>query len=210
MTEEEFFALAGEYALGLLEGEELAQAEAMRREDARFEAAIHAWEARLLPLAEDQPARAPPAGIWARIEAATAPPRASPRSAARRWAWPAGLLPAVLAAVFAVVLVRPPAHELARLASRDGGAFLVAEAGAQLVVSPQNIALPAGKTGELWLVVGNQAPRALGLLDATHGLKVPFPGEQKFVLAVSVEPPGGSPTGRATGPVIAEGSITKL
>jgi anti-sigma-K factor RskA len=207
MTEEEFFALAGEYALGLLDGEELAQADAMRREDARFAAAIRAWESRLLPLLDEVRPSAPPARVWARIRAATAPARSGE---ARRWAWPAGLLAAGLAVVFAVVLLRPPAHELARLASRDGGVFLVAEAGARLEVSPQNISLPAGKTGELWLVVGNAAPRALGLIDAGHGLKIALPAARNFVLAVSVEPPGGSPTGRATGPVIAEGAVTTL
>jgi anti-sigma-K factor RskA len=207
MTEEEFFALAGEYALGLLDGEELAQAEAMRREDARFAAAIHAWESRLMPLLEEVRPSAPPARLWARIQAATAPARPAD---ARRWAWPVGLLAAGLAGVFAVVLIHPPAHELARLASRDGGVFLVAEAGSQLVVSPQHIALPAGKVGELWLIVGDQAPAALGLIDGRHDLKIALPGATKFGLAVSVEPPGGSPTGRATGPVIAEGAVTKL
>jgi anti-sigma-K factor RskA len=72
----------------------------------------------------------------------------------------------------------------------------------------------AGKVPELWVIEGKNPPRSLGVIDiaagATHtvprarlaGLK---PGA---VLAISIEPIGGSPTGAPTGPVIATGALS--
>jgi anti-sigma-K factor RskA len=61
---------------------------------------------------------------------------------------------------------------------------------------------------EVWLIVGNATPISLGLIDgaaltlATTGLA---PG---MVIAISLEPTGGSPTGTPTGPVLVTGVIS--
>ena len=66
---------------------------------------------------------------------------------------------------------------------------------------------------ELWLIPGDGVPRSLGVLAdgaATIALPedvAPAAGE---ALAVSLEPPGGSPTGAPTGPVIASGQLIEL
>ena len=66
---------------------------------------------------------------------------------------------------------------------------------------------------ELWLIPGDGVPRSLGLLSegsATIALPdgiAPSAGE---ALAVSLEPPGGSPTGAPTGPVVASGELVSL
>jgi len=64
---------------------------------------------------------------------------------------------------------------------------------------------------ELWGIAGGGAPRPLGLLPPDPGrattlrlAQLPAPGE---VLAVSLEPPGGSPTGAPTGPVLYQGKV---
>ena len=94
MTDDEIIALAGEYVLGLLEGDALAQAEALRARDLTFQKAIQTWEWQLMGMAEDIPAVAPPEHVWSRIQsaigqesAAQAPPTAAKRTKNRRWRW---------------------------------------------------------------------------------------------------------------------------
>lgn len=66
--------LAADYALGVLDGAERRAAEAQRVNEPELADAIAAWEARLAPLAETVPSVAPPAGLFARIEARLAAP----------------------------------------------------------------------------------------------------------------------------------------
>jgi anti-sigma-K factor RskA len=59
-------------------------------------------------------------------------------------------------------------------------------------------------------------PHSLGLVDPGRPIKVIVPPELRphvkadSVLAISVEPLGGSPTGQPTGPVIANGTLAAL
>lgn len=72
---------------------------------------------------------------------------------------------------------------------------------------------------ELWIIPPGEAPRSLGLIADTDGVvdsRVPVGAElvaaigEGAVLAISLEPPGGSPTGAPTGPVIAVGTVQTL
>jgi anti-sigma-K factor RskA len=74
--------------------------------------------------------------------------------------------------------------------------------------------LDADKAYELWLLPGeNQPPRSLGLLPLEGTATVAVPAELQTamaagkVLAVSLEPAGGSPTGLPTGPVLYTGLL---
>ena len=62
--------LAGEHALGVLEGADLAEAERLMAADPAFARAVEAWRNRLHPLADLAPPAEPPADLWQRIEAA--------------------------------------------------------------------------------------------------------------------------------------------
>lgn len=76
-------------------------------------------------------------------------------------------------------------------------------------------ALAAGeKALELWLIPpGGGAPRSLGLMPAKGAVSIALSSEMEkdllsaVALAVSVEPPGGSPSGVPTGPVIYQGAV---
>ena len=69
---------------------------------------------------------------------------------------------------------------------------------------------------ELWFIIGTNPPVSLGLLPRDPPARFVLTQEQKSlftegtVLAVSLEPAGGSPTGPPTGPVVAAGPIGKL
>ncbi len=94
MTEDRI--LAAEYALGLLEGEELLAARAREASDTAFAADVVQWQDRLAPLADAIHPRLPRAEVWQRIEAqlssngGTANIVALQRSL-RRWQWAGGL-----------------------------------------------------------------------------------------------------------------------
>ena len=74
----------------------------------------------------------------------------------------------------------------------------------------------ATRVPELWLIPPDGRPRAAGLLHADQTVVLTLPPElaalakNNAVLAVSLEPPGGSTTGLPTGPVIATGKLTSL
>jgi anti-sigma-K factor RskA len=77
------------------------------------------------------------------------------------------------------------------------------------------VALQAGRVLELWSVPAQGAPRSLGLIKANgttvlsrERLPPALLKGGTAALAVSVEPPGGSPTGVPTGPVVFAGKLT--
>jgi len=74
----------------------------------------------------------------------------------------------------------------------------------------------SGKDLELWALPAGGVPTSLGLVgDAERSLvKLASAADQSLAnvptLAISLEPKGGSPTGRATGPVLAVGPCIKF
>jgi anti-sigma-K factor RskA len=78
--------LAGEYVLGLLEGEERVAATLRAETDPDFRVRVEFWEMRLASLLETLEERPAPAGAKARIEAALfGKPHARPKAASSLW-----------------------------------------------------------------------------------------------------------------------------
>jgi len=216
---EERDALAGEYVLGTLTAQEAQAVERAMAEDPGLRAAVAAWEGRLAPLAEMAPPEAPPPGLWARIESALDGPPPAPAPAPPRWRalWQGWALGATAAAagLAALLLVRPaepPRLMTVLLTQRDQPAWLVEAEGGALklaAVNPQPVA--PDRVMQLWaLPQGATAPTSLGLIPPEGRLTVtpssvrPEPG---MLIEISLEPPGGSPTGRPTGPVLFIGRL---
>ena len=71
------------------------------------------------------------------------------------------------------------------------------------------------KSLQLWAVPASGAPRSLGLVGTEEKatLRLAAAADQSLadvpLLAVSLEPPGGSPTGAPTGPVLFTGACVK-
>jgi anti-sigma-K factor RskA len=68
---------------------------------------------------------------------------------------------------------------------------------------------------ELWLVPVDGVPRSLGLIAASQSTSIVMPSALRPhagtapALAVSLEPPGGAPGGQATGPLVAQGELSR-
>ena len=119
---------------------------------------------------------------------------------------PATALPAAYFAVLSDPKSQKPV--LAVSAMRDSDQLLVRRLDA-------SIAVP-GKSLELWAVPQKGAPRSLGLVATQDKdqLKLPAIADRSLgdaaVLAISLEPPGGSPTAAPTGPVLYSGPCVKI
>lgn len=73
---------------------------------------------------------------------------------------------------------------------------------------------PAGRSLELWHVAEGGQPRSLGLLqvnaDGQRIVGEPSAGPVNGVIAVTVEPEGGSPSGAPTGPIVYTGRLIPI
>jgi anti-sigma-K factor RskA len=121
-----------------------------------------------------------------------------------------------------VIVSRPQAPSAPLLAALNepGGAgrlmVTVDRGQGTIMVMPVGMAMPAEHVPELWLIPPGGVPHALGMVDAQKPMKMKIPHEMMpdiapgAMLAVSIEPPGGSPTGKPTGPVVASGKLYLL
>lgn len=110
----------------------------------------------------------------------------------------------------------PQMQDIAVLSSTDKTpAWIVRrEQGKLLLLNLNAAAVPAQHDLELWTIQGNQPPQSLGILKLENG-QASLSNIQASqlskdsILAISLEPAGGSPTGAPTGAVLYSGNIVK-
>jgi anti-sigma-K factor RskA len=221
---------AAEYVLGVLGPAQRRAAERRLGRDAVFAREVAYWEGRLGGLADAVPEVAPPGDGWARIEAAlaragSAEPRPGIWQSLSFWRGLAlgtsALAAACLAALIYVGAFAPSAAPLVAKLDAEGGqtgfVAAVSSSGGTLTIVPAALLSPQEqKAFELWLIPAGDKPHSLGLIDPDKPVSIKVPRDllsrvnNEAVLAVSLEPPGGSPTGQPTGPVIANGKLAAL
>ncbi|HYC17574.1 MAG TPA: anti-sigma factor [Pseudolabrys sp.] len=215
--------LAAEYALGVLSGADRSTAQQRVARDRAFALMVADWEQRLAPWAAEIGDVAPSPQLWQQI--ATALPAQTQRGSLwnsltfwRGFAVAAG---ALAATCFAALIYLGTLAQQPLVATIEGGghrhfvATLDAGRGTVAVV-PAAFSADATRVPELWLIPPDGKPRPVGLLRADQTVTLALPADllafarKDAVLAVSLEPPGGSTTGQPTGPVIATGKLTSL
>ena len=224
-------ALAAQYVAGTLRGPARARFEALLPSHPTLQNAVRDWQDRLMPLTGVVPPAEPPPQVWQRIESRLWPRAASTVAAPASWwsrvsAWRGvSAVLTVAAAGMAVVLVNPPPTlpPVVVVLQSTGGDPTVAGSvvasfsgdGRAVVARPLTpVSLKSDRVMELWWAPEKGAPTSLGLMRS-DGVTVlargQLPGGLKKSgidhLAVSVEPPGGSPTGKPTGPVVFYGKL---
>lgn len=231
--------LAAEYALGVLTGEELRHARELARTDPQFAGQVARWSGRLGPMLAEVEAVTPPASAWAEISRSVGPANDAGNVVAlcrrvHQWRGMAVAMSALAAclAIFIVLRPLPPAPRatpvaertqatpmLAMLGNEQQGTKVVASwdpAARQLVLAVTGY-MPSDPTHshELWVIPADGKPRSLGTMAAGKHMHMDLADalakllRQGATIAISVEPPGGSPTGTPTGPVVASGALTK-
>jgi anti-sigma-K factor RskA len=212
--------LAAEYVAGSLRGAARRRFETLLPSHPLLREAVAAWQARLLPLTQAVAPVEPPPALWQRIEAriGAAPARAGLWQRLALWRSLAAF-GGVAAIVLALLLVQPlpsPPPIVVVLAATAGaaeGGFVagVSADGRSVVTKPiVPVALAADRALELWAVPAQGTPTSLGLISEKSASVVRrerLPAGTA-ALAVSLEPPGGSPTGAPTGPVLYVGKLT--
>jgi anti-sigma-K factor RskA len=210
--------LSGEYVLGLLAGAARRRFERLMMDRAELRAAVLAWEQRLAVMALKLEPVAPPDYMWWRIVGRIRSEVQPRRDASRLTLWRVWALAATL--VLAVVMVTQ--HYLPTSEMKPATMALISDKAGKpmwlISVHPEDkridmkaladMAPPAGKSYELWLLPQSGAPHPMGLMNPTGvtSKKVNAQTLSDLVnakaLAISLEPAGGSPTGQPTGPVL--------
>ncbi|MCY7280692.1 MAG: anti-sigma factor [Sphingomonas bacterium] len=219
---------AAELALGVLDGAERAGALRRMIGEPAFARDVERWRDHFALLFAGVSEQSPPEGMFKKIEA-----RIDGRAIAQRTVnpWKPTAIAASLAALaMTAVALRPveapvtipvavaTAPMIAAMALTDTNASQPAlyDADAGMVKMPGPMPIPEGRSAQLWVIEGDQAPKPLGTFRATGpGAYVAearigaviTPGTK---LAITIEPIGGSPTGKPTGPVIASGLLSKV
>ncbi|MDX1785691.1 anti-sigma factor [Roseovarius sp. ZX-A-9] len=218
--------LAGEYALGLLTPEEATRFEARLVQEPELRALYAAWAEDFVGMTDGIAEVTPPPNLLSRIEARIFGAAAKPSLMQRLGlGWVSGSLAAAAVAVviglnaglFDTGPSAPadPAY-VAQIAAEDGSLIVQAAYDAdngELYLRRDVGGAASGRALELWLIAGDNAPVSLGVLPETQAGSLTIPEGLRAqlaggVLAISDEPPGGSPTGVATGAVLAIGPVS--
>lgn len=188
------FNLAGEYVLGVLEGEQLAEARRAVLADTDFVEAVEWWEFRLGAMSEAAGNFVPSPGVWRGIEARIqveeaanddAPTPMIPKqlSQSSLAALFGGAALAVAGLVFFVstprtpvlpdqppVVVAPGEQLIAQLQDEESGRRLAGRIDVdnkRLALNITGLEAEAGKTPELWAIPAGGAPVSLGAIPET-------------------------------------------
>jgi anti-sigma-K factor RskA len=204
---------------------------AIARRNHTVAAALAEWERRIAVLADEVPGVTPPPRVWQRIVARLGLDPQGGSTGPAHWWQRLGFWRAFAAASFVVAVAlgisewqwtpEPVVAPLVVvLAGADAKPALIATAtrGARYLTlkSIGNATPAAGRVFELWALPQTGAPHSLGVIPPGGIVRVPLraPAEETLTnipaLAVSLEPPGGSPTGQPTGPVLYSGAIERM
>jgi anti-sigma-K factor RskA len=226
--------LVAEYALDLLEGGERAALARRIAAEPTLKAELGLWRHRLASLDEQFTPETAPARTWGSIERrlfGDAQPSGKgllswwSSVTALRGMMVAGYL--IAAGAVGYIALQPPrldpqalANQLvAAMSAEDSSVSFVAlyspETGMLRLTALSGEAVP-DRDFELWAIQGDNAPVSMGLVAMGDRQEMPLPSDlpSSFaagtVLAVSLEPKGGSPEPGPTGPIVAMGKATPI
>ena len=230
---------AAEFVLGLLDAEARAAAEHRLAADPAFAQEVAAWQKHFAAFDDTADPVAPSDALWRRIEAGmtAAAPAAAPVSPPgllhRLWSSLGALRIAALSATtaaFALAIVtavtvrhaqevaaRKPVYVAILIddATRQAGAVVNAFADGRVEMIPLvDMTVPAGRSLQVWTLWNREVgPRSVGLLDRARAISLDLErlpttaADQLF--EITLEPSGGSPTGRPTGPILYKGTTAR-
>lgn len=228
-------AQAGEYVLGTLGAEQRRELEQAAAADPELRAEQHRWEARLASLGLKLPALAPRPIVWLdvlqKISSSATAPATRPSRVTTAWAALATAASLVLgfglyrevstppetrvervevpvpAQTFVAYLQVPRSTMFWTVAAVPGRNELSVRAGGEAPAAARDL------DAELWLITQDGQPVSLGVIpkqgEVHRGLPAGLALADGRTVAVSLEPKGGSPTGKPTGPVVTTATVVQ-
>lgn len=230
---------AAELALGLLEGEERAVALRRTLTDPDFAAQVESWRVHFGLLFDAVPDVTAPADGFARIERALLPAAANDDGPVQLWRGIAVASSIAATLLLALVLTAGPTPvpgsktpqiaqnappstprpllvaQIAPVGSGEPVAAVFDPATGSLRVAAAAL-VDSGHSPELWVIPAGGTPYSLGVLHATRATAVAISQADRnrfsagATLAVTIEPIGGSPSGKPTGAIVAQGALTRV
>ena len=218
--------LSGEYVLGTLKGGARRRFDLLLPQSAMLRRAVAEWQDRLHPMAQFAPAAQPAPHVWRNLVRQLGLEQSIERHAKLSLWRGLGMVSTALATILIGVLVTKqlepatPQTSYVAMLSDDQAKPVVVVTGDLLrhqmtvkLVAAQQVA--SDKSLELWAVPTQGAPRSLGLLAANGSVTLPLPNDATLqsiaLLAVSLEPKGGSPKADGpSGPIIFKGAWVKV
>lgn len=226
-------AQAGEYVLGTLAAGERREFEQAAVADPELRAEQQRWEARLASLGLKLPALAPRPIVWLDVlqKISSAAPATATRPSRFTTAWAALATAASLvlgfglyrevstppetrvervevpvpAQTFVAYLQVPQSTMFWTVAAVPGRNELSVRAGGEAPAAARDL------DAELWLITQDGQPVSLGVIpkqgEVHRGLPAGLALADGRTVAVSLEPKGGSPTGKPTGPVVSSATV---
>ena len=213
--------LAARYVSGALRGGARRRFEQLMTANASLRRTVHEWEDQLYPIVHALPPIAPPKRVWRRIRERLHPHGAS------RWGWHGVYLWRALSGALALAIIAGVAlypmqveeaarHRMVAVLQNTTGAMLVIRADGNDAVhirTLQNLGSVAGDRAlELWAIAPGGSPQSLGLVaaDGTTVLERPAGLTASHLLAITLEPQGGSPTGQPSSAPIMSGTLLEI
>ena len=214
-------ALAADYAIGLMPPTARRRFEHLLQGDALLRAELAHWLEHLNLLTEPLVEQPVPDRVWQAIVARIEPQTLHVPTKRPFWNWLrlSALACSLLIALSVGLLYnRDNVQYKATLLSGTAQPALGIEAHADyLNVRPLELAaVDTGRSLQLWAIPVEGKPVSLGLIPRDGDGRIVLSQSQQqlikvpVVLAVSLEPKGGSPTGQPTGPVLYQGPLASL
>jgi anti-sigma-K factor RskA len=224
-------ALAGEFVLGVLEGDAKAAADRRIASDAEFAREVEAWRTRFAAFDDTAEAQAVGDALWRNIESGVSGSAASEPATPSLWSRFWNNLPALRAAALGTSLAalllaiglgfalraayQQPTMIAVLVDGNRTGAVVQAFADGRVVLMPlTDISVPPGRAIEVWTLPSRErGPVSVGLMDRARSLTLslkdlPAPKPDQL-FEMTLEPATGSPTGRPTGPVLFKGNTAQ-
>lgn len=219
--------LVAEYVLGLLDSKDHQRVEALIAADPALQEERDFWSARFAALDDEFVAVEPPGHLWPQLEK-----RLFPAPAPVLWWDSLALWRGIAAGALAVAIATigfsllQPAPDSAALATQLAAALRAEGSDVQFVAlydgtgAVRLTALSGSdvpeRDYELWAIQGGGAPISMGVIPVDARSTVELSPEvsagwgEGSVLAITLEPKGGAPGGIPTGPIVAQGAITRI
>jgi len=230
MTPQDRQNLAADYVLGVLDANDQAEAERLMLADNAFVRDVELWRRRLSDLDTSATPLEATGELWSRIESSIAAPAAGAEPAQGRpsfWtslpAWRAiGLVASAACLIFAVafgVALREAQRTPAMIAvlvdgDKAGAVVHVFNDGRAVLLPLTDIAVPPDRALQVWTLPSRErGPVSVGLMQQARTLSLalkdlPAPRDDQL-FEITLEPKGGSPTGRPTGPILFKGLASR-